>query len=63
MRELGTPFDAEDFHAYPVLDGAEVISVVSKFDFVARFVFTPAQIVAPYDERRTAGHVTSSDFD
>ena len=40
MRELGELFEKEDFNAYPVTDGGQVLGIVSKFDYLSCFVFT-----------------------
>lgn len=50
LRELGDLFERDDFNAYPVVDQSQVIAVVSKFDFLTSFVFTPAHIVPRYDD-------------
>jgi CBS domain-containing protein len=50
LRELGVLFDRDDFNAYPVEDRSQVIGVVSKFDFLRSFTFTPAHIIPRYDD-------------
>ena len=40
LRELGDLFAKDDFNTYPVVENSHVIGVVSKFDFLACFVFT-----------------------
>ncbi|HLZ01167.1 MAG TPA: CBS domain-containing protein [Bradyrhizobium sp.] len=50
LRELGDLFERDDFNAYPVEDQSQVIGVVSKFDFLEAFIFTPAHIIPHYDD-------------
>jgi CBS domain-containing protein len=64
LRELGDLFDKDDFNAYPVEEGSQVVGLVSKFDFLACFVFTPAHMIPRYDDlmKRTVGDVMTSEF-
>jgi CBS domain-containing protein len=50
MRALLLLFERDDFNAYPVVEGAHVVGMVSKFDFLKCFAFTPAQMVPRYDD-------------
>jgi predicted transcriptional regulator len=51
LRELGDLFERDDFNAYPVEDHSQVIGVVSKFDFLASFIFNPAHMIPHYDDQ------------
>ncbi|MDB5655978.1 MAG: hypothetical protein JWQ94_3591 [Tardiphaga sp.] len=64
MRELGKLFDQDNFNTYPVQEGAHVVGLVSKFDFLACFVFTPDHMLPRYDElmERTVAEVMTSEF-
>ena len=64
LRELGDLFEKDDFNAYPVEDGSQVIGLVSKFDFLPRFVFTPANMVPRYDDlmNQTVSAIMTPDF-
>src|SRR6478672_7684371 len=64
LRELGDLFEKDDFNAYPVEEGSQVIGLVSKFDYLACFIFTPAHMIPPYDDlmKRTVADVMTSDF-
>jgi CBS domain-containing protein len=64
MRELGDLFERDDFNSYPVEENTQVIGVVSKFDYLACFVFTPAHMTPRYEElmRRTVADVMTSEF-
>ena len=50
LRELGDLFERDDFNAYPVEENRQVVGVVSKFDHLACFVFTPAHMIPRYDD-------------
>ncbi|MET0705651.1 MAG: CBS domain-containing protein [Tardiphaga sp.] len=64
MRELGRLFEHDDFNAYPVQDNQHVVGMVSKFDYLACFVFTPAQMVPRYEDlmKRTVSEVMTAEF-
>ena len=64
LRELGDLFERDDFNAYPVTETGQAVGLVSKFDFLACFVFTPAHMMPRYDDlmRRTVADVMTSDF-
>ncbi|UPJ48132.1 CBS domain-containing protein [Bradyrhizobium sp. 200] len=64
LRELGDLFEREDFNTYPVEENGQVVGLVSKFDYVACFVFTPARIMPRYDDlmKRTVNDIMTSDF-
>lgn len=64
VRELGDLFEQDDFNAYPVQDNAEVVGLVSKFDLLACFIFTPAYMIPQYEDlmMRTVADVMTSDF-
>ena len=50
LRELEALFAKHDFNAFPVMDGKEVIGLVTKFDFLKTFAFTTKQLLPHYDE-------------
>jgi len=64
LRELGDLFEKDDFNAYPVEEGSQVVGLVSKFDYLACFIFTPAHMIPRYEElmKRTVADVMTSDF-
>ena len=64
LRELGALFEKDDFNAYPVEENSQVVGLVSKFDYLASFVFTPAHMVPRYDDlmKRTVSDVMTSEF-
>ncbi|MCA1456052.1 CBS domain-containing protein [Bradyrhizobium sp. BRP22] len=64
MRELGELFEEEDFNAYPVTDGGQVLGIVSKFDYLSCFVFTPTRMIPRYRDlmQRRVADVMTSEF-
>jgi CBS domain-containing protein len=64
LRELGDMFEYDDFNAYPVNENSEVVGLVSKFDFLACFVFTTAHMIPRYEDlmERTVADVMTSEF-
>src|SRR5437762_4139525 len=64
VRELGQCFKEADFNSFPVVDNGQVVGVVSKFDYLACFEFTPARMMPRYDDlmRRTVAGVMTREF-
>jgi CBS-domain-containing membrane protein len=64
VRELGDMFESDDFNAYPVNENSEVVGLVSKFDFLACFVFTTTHMIPRYEDlmERTVADVMTSEF-
>ena len=64
MSELGDLFDKEDFNSFPVEENSQIVGLVSKFDYLANFVFTPTYMVPRYEElmKRTVADVMTSEF-
>jgi CBS domain-containing protein len=64
LRELGDLFERDDFNAYPVEENSQIVGLVSKFDFLACFIFTPAQMIPRYEElmKRTVADVMAPEF-
>jgi CBS domain-containing protein len=64
LQELGELFEREDFNTYPVVENGQVVGLVSKFDHLACFVFTPARMMPRYDDlmKRTVADIMTSDF-
>jgi CBS domain-containing protein len=64
MRELGSIFGRDDFNAYPVEDDGQMVGLVTKFDFLKCFAFTPNQLVPRYDDlmKRTVADIMTSEF-
>lgn len=64
IREANDMFERDDFNSYPVQEDGQVVGIVTKFDLLKCFAFTPNQILPPYAElmKRTVGDVMTSDF-
>ena len=64
LRELENLFEKDDFNAYPVEENSQVVGLVSKFDFLACFMFSPATMVPRYGDlmKRTVANVMTPDF-
>lgn len=64
VRELSEMFERDDFNSYPVEEDGQVVGIVTKFDLLKGFVFTPSQMVPPYEQimNRTVGDVMTSEF-
>ncbi len=64
VRELGGMFERDDFNTYPVEEDGQVIGIVTKFDLLKCFAFTPNQMVPRYRDlmSRTVGDVMISEF-
>ena len=64
IREVSDMFERDDFNGYPVQEDSQVVGIVTKFDLLRCFAFTPNQILPRYAElmNRTVGDVMTSDF-
>lgn len=59
VRELDELFRRYDFNAFPVVENARMIGLVTKFDFLKTFAFTTHELVPHYDElmQRSVGDI------
>ena len=64
VRELSEMFERDDFNTYPVEEDAQVVGLVTKFDVLKCFAFTPSQMVPHYDDlmNRTVADIMTSPF-
>jgi len=64
VRELGDMFDRDDFNTYPVEEDAQVVGLVTKFDLLKCFIFTPNQMIPRYEDlmNRTVADIMTPDF-
>jgi CBS-domain-containing membrane protein len=64
LRELGDMFEKKDFNAFPVEENSQVVGVVSKFDYLANFIFTPAHMIPRYQDlmKRTVADIMTPEF-
>lgn len=63
VRELERLFVEHDFNGFPVVAGGALAGMVTKFDVLRVFIFTPEAVVPHYEElsRRTAGEIMTRD--
>jgi CBS domain-containing protein len=64
VRELSAMFEHDDFNSYPVEEDGQVVGIVTKFDLLKCFIFTPSQMIPPYSQlmERTVGDVMTPEF-
>jgi CBS domain-containing protein len=64
MLELSEMFDRDDFNSYPVEEDGQVVGIVTKFDILKCFAFTPSQMVPRYLDlmNRKVGDVMTPEF-
>jgi CBS-domain-containing membrane protein len=64
MRELEKMFEQDGFNTFPVQEDDEVIGLVTKFDFLNCFAFTPNRLVPNYQDlmSRTVADVMTAEF-
>ncbi len=64
VRALDQMFAHDDFNAYPVEEDAQIVGLVTKFDVLKCFAFTPSQMVPRYDDlmERIVADIMTSEF-
>ena len=64
VRELNQMFERDDFNTYPVEEDAQVVGLVTKFDVLKCFAFTPSQMMPRYDDLmdRTVADIMTSAY-
>jgi CBS domain-containing protein len=64
VRELGDMFDRDDFNTYPVEEDGQVAGIVTKFDMLKCFAFTPNQMLPRYADlmSRSVSEMMTADF-
>lgn len=50
LRELEHLFETHDFNGFPVMEDHHLMGIVTKFDFLKNFVFTPTTVFPHYDD-------------
>ena len=50
MGERGKLFEKHDFNSFPVVEGGNMLGIVTKCDFLRTFAFTTGQMLPHYDE-------------
>ena len=64
MLELSEMFERDDFNSYPVEEDGQIVGIVTKFDILKCFAFTPSQMVPRYADlmNRKIGDVMTPEF-
>jgi CBS domain-containing protein len=64
VRDLGDMFGRDDFNTYPVEEDGQIAGIVTKFDFLKCFAFTPNQMLPRYADlmNRIVSDVMTSEF-
>lgn len=64
MLELSEMFERDDFNTYPVVEDGQVVGIVTKFDILKCFAFSPTQMVPRYADlmNRKVGDVMTPEF-
>lgn len=64
LRKLGDLFEKDDFNAYPVEEEVRIVGLVTKFDFLACFVFSLVYMIPRYDDlmKRTVAEIMTPEF-
>jgi CBS domain-containing protein len=64
LFELSEMFETDDFNSYPVEDDGQVVGIVTKFDILKCFAFTPSQMLPRYQDlmSRKVGDVMTPEF-
>jgi CBS domain-containing protein len=64
VRDLNQMFERDDFNTYPVEADGQVVGLVTKFDSLKCFAFTPSQMVPRYDDlmNRTVADIMTSAY-
>ncbi len=64
VGELNRMFERDDFNTYPVEEDAQVVGLVTKFDVLKCFAFTPNQMMPRYDDlmQRTVADIMTSPY-
>ncbi|MBH5400241.1 CBS domain-containing protein [Bradyrhizobium sp. CNPSo 4010] len=64
LFQLSEMFETDDFNSYPVEDDGQVVGIVTKFDILKCFAFTPSHMLPRYDDlmSRKIGDVMTPEF-
>jgi CBS domain-containing protein len=64
VSEVSDMLERDDFNSYPVEEGGEAIGIITKFDLLKCFAFTPSEMLPRYADlmNRTVGELMTSDF-
>ena len=59
VAELEGLFERYDYNSFPVVEDGRLVGIVTKFDFLRNFIFTPDTVLPHYDElmQRRVGEI------
>ena len=59
VAQLEALFEQYDYNSFPVVEHDRLVGIVTKFDFLRNFIFTPDTVVPHYDElmQRRVGEI------
>jgi CBS domain-containing protein len=59
VAELEELFERYDYNSIPVVEHGRLVGIVTKFDFLRNFIFTPDTVLPHYDElmQRRVGEI------
>jgi len=59
VGELEDLIERYDYNSFPVVESGRLAGIVTKFDFLRNFIFTPATVLPHYDElmQRRVGEI------
>ena len=59
VGELEALFDRYDYNTFPVVEKERLVGIVTKFDFLRNFIFTPDTVLPHYEElmQRRVGEI------
>ncbi len=50
VGDLEDLFERYDYNSFPVVDAGRLVGIITKFDFLRNFIFTPETVLPHYDE-------------
>jgi len=64
VRELNEMIKRDDYNTYPVEEDGQVVGIVTKFDVLKCFAFSPSQMMPRYSDlmNKTVGDIMISEF-
>jgi predicted transcriptional regulator len=64
LLALSEMFEQDDFNSYPVEDDGQIVGIITKFDILKCFAFTPNQMLPRYHDlmSRKVGDVMTPEF-
>ena len=59
VADLEDLFERYDYNSFPVVDNSRLVGIITKFDFLRNFIFTPETVVPHYQDlmQRRVGEI------